>query len=655
MTSFALRCKRFQLSCAFLLASAAISASAAVRASSPGTPAFTPIRAELVGALDARFLKPGSPLLLKVKSAWQNDDCRLREGSILKGHVVTANASSKEDRISKVALVVDQAECNGSNLVPMPLAVAAMLAPDPAEVGNLQEYAPLDAGPVATGSGTGTGSLRSISTASFIAENSALPSDPARRMALGDVSGLSGLKLSVGTGPEDSSVLSDKGRNVTLQRLTQFVLVPAALIRRAAPAVAPAPATTATAADRAATSNPASVKLVPPRPPEPDVEVCAPPSCNMALSAAEATSQAHAAQSFSLAPLGYAPRYGIELADFDHEAALAYLGKGQLLVTFNPHTLIRREGDDRDAARVIRAALLDTSTLRVIRTVDWHMADRKQYLWPAGEDRVLVHVGNELRVYGPDLKIERRIELEGPLAWVRVAPSKRNFAIGVIEERHSKELHAQLAAQSNTEPEEDVEIRILDADLKTIVTSIRSSRFMPPVLTDTGEVGLYSQGNERWHLVEHTWDRQTRSIAHLQSSCMPQISSLAPGLLFVVSCAQPSGVKYRVLRTDGRPLLQGLSTSDELGQGALESGRGAAFVVGIAEASRAFAPGEVFHPSDLKGERLSVYRCADGRRIFATHVDSPAPTREAYTLAPDAGELAVLSAGQISLYRLPVE
>src|SRR5580658_7983193 len=237
-------CKRFQMLFLMTLLPSLPAAQAAVNSAAP---AFTPIHAELVGPMEARLLKPGSPLLLKVKDAWQNDDCKLREGSILKGHVVAANVSSKEDRVSKVAVAVDEAECNGPALVPMALAVAAMMAPDPMETGNMQEYAPLSEGPVAMGGGAGSGtsSMRSVSAAAIIAQNSAMPADPPKRMALGDVIGLSGLKLSVGTGPEYSSVLSDKGRNVSLQRSTQFVLVPAGLIRREAPSIPAAAAASA--------------------------------------------------------------------------------------------------------------------------------------------------------------------------------------------------------------------------------------------------------------------------------------------------------------------------------------------------------------------------------------------------------------------------
>jgi hypothetical protein len=655
-----------------VLISAVMSAPAARRQPSETT-TLAPIRADLVGLLDARFLKPGSPILLKVRGAWQSGDCKLREGSILKGHVVDANVSSKNDRTSRVAMVVDEAQCNGPELVPMPLIVAAILA---AGSGNVHRSVPQDALPQLMASGVNTSNMQTLSAGMagrpgppppsnaevFFHQTSSTPFDSPKQVSVGDVFGFSGLKLSVGTGPEQSSVLSVKGRNVSLQRDTQFVVVPAALIARAS---TPAPAaSSSTAVPEGPTARPATpaasgceaARADNPKPklpvadPEPDVEVCAAPSCNIAEPDTTAIAEAHAQKSFPLSGLGYAPRSSVQLDGFDHEVALAYLGEHQLLVTFNPHKLVDRK-DGGGAARVMRAAVLDTSTMRIIRMVDWYIADRKRYLWPAGDGRVLAHVGNELRLYGPGLEIERRIELQGPLAWVSVSPSRKNFATGVVLERHSKELHAQLAA--NEEPEEDMEIRVLDAQFQTTVTAIRSSRSMPPVLTDEGEVESYRQDNDHWHLVEHTWDRQTHSIAHVTSACMPQISSIAPDLLFVVTCGRSAGAKYRVLRRDGSLLLQGNLSSKELGQGAHAPPPGNAFVIGIAVADRTI--GEYFSPSDLKEENLAVYRATDGKRILTVRVDSPAPTREAYVLAPGAGELAVLSGQHISFYSVPTQ
>ena len=61
-----------------------------------------------------------------------------------------------------------------------------------------------------------------------------------------------------------------------------------------------------------------------------------------------------------------------------NEAAVAFLGSGELLCTFNPHTLVERSAA-QDATRVIRALLMDVTTRRVTRTLDWHIPDDKQY------------------------------------------------------------------------------------------------------------------------------------------------------------------------------------------------------------------------------------------------------------------------------------
>ena len=56
------------------------------------------------------------------------------------------------------------------------------------------------------------------------------------RMEMGDVYRIKGLKLSVGTGPENSSILTSKEHDVALEKHSMLLLVPAQW------AIAPAPA-----------------------------------------------------------------------------------------------------------------------------------------------------------------------------------------------------------------------------------------------------------------------------------------------------------------------------------------------------------------------------------------------------------------------------
>ena len=50
----------------------------------------------------------------------------------------------------------------------------------------------------------------------------------------------------------------------------------------------------------------------------------------------------------------------------------------------------------------------------------------------------------------------------------RATPDGSFIALGVTHERHSPELHAQLAESLNREPEEDVEVLVLNRNFETI-------------------------------------------------------------------------------------------------------------------------------------------------------------------------------------------
>jgi hypothetical protein len=65
--------------------------------------------------------------------------------------------------------------------------------------------------------------------------------------------------------------------------------------------------------------------------------------------------------------------------------------------------------------------LLDAQSRNVLRSLDWQIGDAQRYLWQLDANRILVHIGNELRIYGAGLDVERTFPLAGPLASVRIA------------------------------------------------------------------------------------------------------------------------------------------------------------------------------------------------------------------------------------------
>jgi hypothetical protein len=454
----------------------------------------------------------------------------------------------------------------------------------------------------------------------------------------GDVVGIDGVKLSVASGPDGSSVISSTRNNLNLEEATQMILVTNTRVMAYVKPTVPAAM---------------------PRPPEPlidETEVCTSPACSIALPDSEST--ARSALNLPIKKLGLPPPPTKEMSRFDHEAAITYLAPDQLLVTFNPHTLVARPGLEADArtVRLIRGALIDLNTSKVKKIVEWRVPDDEQYLWVIGSQKVIVHAGRELKLYGPSLKLEQSLTLDGPLAFVRPSPSGNYIAIGVIHERHSEEVHRQLRAAGDQEPEEDVNVRVLDAAFKTVISVNRSSLAQQPILLEDGEVQTLNAGGTRWRIVDTNWNGEQRVLAKMTSACRPQASSLPPNLLFVVGCDMEAyGRWYRVLGADGKTVLKGKSTSDELEQFASGSAAGATFAIGVAKVAKPRMANDTFHAPDLKSQNVGVYGSINGRRLLTVNIPAPLPTLQTFALSADGTQLAVLDGDHISLYALPTK
>jgi hypothetical protein len=627
-----------------------------------------PVQADLVRAIEAGRVKVGDPVLAKVAVKWQSPECSLREGAILRGRIVAQNVHSKTEKTSQIALLFDNGQCGGRDMKALPLTVAAVLASDPAQDKNQYENQPLSeavglsiggtgGGSAGVGVGGGGGNMRSVTAAAATVYVSPPVYKGPTAVRPGQVVGIRGMKINVGSGPEGSSVLSISGHNVRLEVGAQLILVfnsnASAPVAASEPTDAAPSSTSASSSVVSAPTNESTIAEM-----ADETDVCLPPQCNVALASDASESRAAAVSAtLPLRELGFIPeRADHEMYAFDYGSAIAYLGENDLLFTFNPHILIHRNGREAQFSklRIIRAVLINAQDRKVRKTIDWKVPDSKQYLWPMGRDLVLVHVGRELRLYGPALKLERRLALDGPLAFVRVSPSAKYFAVGVVHERHSEAVHRELAEAEEKEPEEDLEIKVYDGDFRALATVARSSRSAPPVLSDEGEIHIASAKKNRWRIVEETWDTQKHLVAQINSSCRPQATSLPPNLLFLVGCDPQNGAKwYRVLRPNGKPVLKGPSSSTELERTANGSATGGAFTIGMAEAGKSISPDSAFQTSDLESEHIAVYRAENGERVFSVAVASPAPSVQTFVLSPSGDQLAVLEGDKIALYEIP--
>src|ERR1700733_12826479 len=615
--------------------------------------AQVPLQADLLAPLDAAKLARNAPVVAKARVDWNNPTCHLRAGAIVMGHIIDLERRSKQNRGSSLTVAFDHAECEGS-VTPFSFTLFAIIG-----YPQLDEGLPM----VSTADVYGRGGMTSghggvpmpaptqLGMASdMLARRGETKDLPPATIESGQVVGLKKISLRVGTGPGGASIVSSPKDNVRLEGATQLVLMPGGT-------VTPSPKLSAAGAFGGPNSSPppiATNAVTPGAVPEVDETSICTASCSL-VPDAPGPALPSASSSLSTTVLGFTPHDRREYEAFDFEATLSFLNAQNLLFTYDPHKLRQRtpHGIGGERVRTIRAVLLDPATLHVKQILDWKIQGEGQYLWHAGPDKIVVHLGPNLRVLGPDLAVLREIPLQGKLVFVSTSPSGDHIAIGTLHERHTREMHVQLVETLKNEPEEDVDIQLLDRDLRVLLTVRQSSSLPPPVLSDAGEVRINSSGLNHWLIREYNWDHSVRTIAKVISQCRPDLATPLPDAIFVIGCKGSSYQNwYRMLRPDGHPILESHGTSEDLEQTSSSSNE-AYFAVRVVRANNAVSRGDHFYKQDLKEQEVSVYRASDGKRLFFTASPGISLAEQSFALSPNGTQLAVLSDLTISLYPIP--
>jgi len=215
-------------------------------------------------------------------------------------------------------------------------------------------------------------------------------------------------------------------------------------------------------------------------------------------------------------------------------------------------------------------------------------------------------------------------------------------------------LHSQLREELGTEPEEDVEINLLDKDFRIISSGVTPSGMAPPTLLNEGQVSLRPQPEGDYRMAIEKWESSTETLARFKSTCAPHVSSISPDLLFLVSCVTNIGEpEFRVLHADGTLMLRGQPGLRQLGiEGTGNSRR---FAVKFVSRVGDEPPGSRFSASDLGSAEIRIYRAEDGKRVGAVRVDDPPTSYGGFALSPDGSQIAVLSGAAIKVFALPID
>jgi hypothetical protein len=627
------------------------------------------VTAQVLGRIDSRRAVEGASFFVKTASGWKQGRCGIPAGATLEGRIAKVQRKGNGIKREQLDLRFLPVPCSGDEAQDIIPILVAMQNPhhDPAEDFVMQQElvrifsnvrtAPSQSGNAPGGGGGGGGRTpatpgNQAGTAGSLGNFSPVSSTE-QPFRAAEALGFPGVKLTLPILTTDPTAISSSGQ-LLIDPETRFrlILQPAP---RPVNLSSPDPARPAIGIPPA--EEPKPLPALPPVKEDVEIENCVEGGCTFADSPA-ATVDSQLERTLSLHAFGFRVRGNRVLRSLAEDAAVRFLGEDQLLITFNSHPLIVRSQDESArlaSPRIIRALLFSIATGRIVRAEDWRVPDEGPYLWPLDRGRVLANVGGALTVYGPGLKIERQWSPLGDLRFLRVSPSRHLIVAVVAHERHTPEQHQRLVdfIGPGKPIDEDFDLTLLDGQLN-VQTTRRLETW--PTMSEVLDTGLILTGRglqNKWTVSESDWEGKRRQIVHVVSGCPLRVETLPPNLILLVGCSmEQTRAWYKIVRSNGKTLLTGNVPSNGLLEQADAPTDAGVFAIGIAEASHPIDFEQGIVSSDFQNVAVSVYRIADGHRLFATRSASGAINRQSFALSQSGNQLAILSGGDVSLYRI---
>jgi hypothetical protein len=628
-------------------------------------PPLPSVQTELIGPLDLSKVKEGSLVLARVIADYRNQDCSLRVGAILEGHIAQVLHGARSQNSSEVQIAFDKADCNDQPSSGYKFTLIALVAPP--------EEAPFDPdkyrfqGPALADATVRNetyfsnfrdplrGAFQEVPVNRISRPTAGVPTN----VSFGQVVGVSKTNLSVGAGIDGATVISTTARDPRLHAHSILVFSPSSAMLIAKPGATtayPGSQSIASLAPLIPVPSPhhsdvISASIAPPSLPPDETEVCS-AGCSIIGSM---TSRVKGATSISasipITALGYSPRIKGFVSSFDDETTLTYLDETHLLCTFDPHHLRLRDSDSTDPIRAIRAVLIDTTTHTIQKVMEWHVRGDHSYLWHLGNGQVLVHNGDQLRRFDASLNALQSILVAGPVAWVVSSPSSDHIAVAILHQRYSESVYKELR-KLEADPDQDLQVSVYDSKFNLLSTSIRSAQTLAPVLSDQGELRLTRHSRDHWKLTNYGWDKSQHTIATVTSACTPRLSVPEHDLIFITGCTPTSTGStawYRVLRSDGHTLLNGDSPPDETVQ-SVHGSFANSFAVRVFKSVRPIDPNQAINRSDYIREEIGIYRATNGSRLSSIAADDFILAQNSYALSPQGDQMALAGKNAILFY-----
>jgi hypothetical protein len=399
--------------------------------------------------------------------------------------------------------------------------------------------------------------------------------------------------------------------------------------------------------------------------------------------------------SLPLADLGQPAQGSRPLAAGSTVATVHFVGDHHLLVTFPVRKLMKRLDEclPEDDDRMIDAVLLDVPSGTVAARSSWRVHDAGQYLWELDNGRFMLRVRDRLVTVAPlaNLSTEEPFQERKLLAFdhrirvVLVSPEADLLTVETQERVKPREVKATSVrvagpggggvpallrrtqgvngVEQTEQPDPPVEMnfyRFVKRD--EAVQAMAAGRLLARVpmdvpMTGKGYLDISEESKGRWLFDYIAHGGKKTELSPYDTTCYPSARFVSRSEFVAFGC-RGSADKLEIggFNMLGEQMWQ-QSFYDNFVNPAFsvapEAGR---FALGRAVTSTAPSErmGRDVTGEELTAEDVQVLQTETGKQLFHVSLTPAQRAGQNFSLAPDGMELAIIRAGAVEVYRLPV-
>jgi hypothetical protein len=368
--------------------------------------------------------------------------------------------------------------------------------------------------------------------------------------------------------------------------------------------------------------------------------------------------------SIPVEPLGFYSPGAFYQGQRESLVSLDFLDENRLLFTFRAPGLIHRtryEGDERH----IRAVVLSLPQGSVDAEALWTVHDHDQYLWMLKSGHFLLRDGDTLKEGNVALELTPMLQFPGPIVWLQMDPTQQFLVTDSAEPPATKPKSGQVGSpvtaqasistgddDSSGQPEMVLRILQLESGKVMLVSRIRMPVHLP--ISPEGYLETLRGSGRNWVLNLNYFTGGSKILGKLESSCQPPVAFASRDEALANVCSPQGGRALVAVSTEGRRLWVAPSAANQVWPLLVMAPDGSCLARETLLVSHPVDPYAPLDFEDVVGQLVEVYDAAEGRRELVAPASPVLDGGGNVAISPSGRRVAVLNAGAIQVYELPL-